>query len=828
MIKNYKQLVPRYLAANKKTSLSMVISILFSVMLLVSVGMIIGKYNNTRIEMAQELHGKYHASFLGVYEELLDRLKSFGGISKVGTTLNMGELNLERCTLVIKGADSVALDMLNAKPMQGRLPEKENEFVIEQWVYNKLDYKPKLGEKFKLKYIFKDTYDGSVTNMEVELVLTGILQDFQDSKMFEKGKAYVTLDTALSNTNKNHRIYEQYFTLKSNLPVDTTLAKVVQYTNTSSKPKENKFDGYQPNWYYITALKEAQMARYVAVFFNVIVALAVALVIYNVFNISVIQRKKHYGLLRAIGITQKQIKFMLFFEALLFGVSIIPIGIILGIFSTELIVKFIGGSAFKGSILDEINPINILFPVIVSLVAIGAAVYSPAKLASKISPIESMTMEDIKQNKRAYKGYKPGIMDKLFGYTGKMAINNLKRYKKRFAATIVAMGVGIALFIFSTYIINFLNPLSIVDRRTRGDYVLKLSSALPVNYGYSDETVSKVNNIPGIESVNKFKYLQMDYVLDSSFMTSKVIKDIENKKNLNAVGLMYGKYHVVTQVYGCGDEIIQNLRKNASDNKAEVFIVQNLNNENLTTIKDGDEVELGFDTLNNGKFQHIDKKIKVDKVIDSLPIKLDQAAAGYIATFVPGKFFEDNFNSSGYQEIDINVDKNADMNKIENELQNIANNQRYGELVSYNSEMKKWKGYQLQIGTILMSIVVIIAIVGFINIMNTLNMNIIIRKREFGMLRALGMTKKEMRQTLLKEAALYGFFSSFIGISIGYLLMWIVYRFLKQRAETSFIIDFRLILLTFLVTIFVSICSSILPLKKATSSDIVEAIQAVE
>jgi hypothetical protein len=113
MIKNYRKLVPRYLMANKRTSLSMVISILFSVALLVSVGIVIGKYNTTRLEIAQEGHGKYYAGFLYVQEDTLGKLKKFDGISDVGTTITVGEIQFEKDKLQIKGADATALNLLN-------------------------------------------------------------------------------------------------------------------------------------------------------------------------------------------------------------------------------------------------------------------------------------------------------------------------------------------------------------------------------------------------------------------------------------------------------------------------------------------------------------------------------------------------------------------------------------------------------------------------------------------------------------------------------------------------------------------------------------------
>jgi len=410
-----------------------------------------------------------------------------------------------------------------------------------------------------------------------------------------------------------------------------------------------------------------------------------------------------------------------------------------------------------------------------------------------------------------------------------MALDNLKRYKKRFAATIMSIAVGIAIFIFSAYIINFLNPLTLLDGIIKADYVLTVSGfGGAVDYGYSDNDVSKIQNLPGVISVNKYKLMVADYVLDKSSIIESAIEKAEKNDHTSRISLWWGGYHVVTQVYGCSDEFIQSMRKSVSKNgKGDIFIMQNLNNSNLTKIKKGDELRIFTQFRKAGQFIDVDRKIKVDYVLSKPPMKINEMNAP-IVTFVPYKFMEDDCKIAGYQEIDVNVDKKANLSEIEKKLKAIAGNQKDGQLTSYESEVKKWRGYQLQIGGILMSIVIVIAIVGFVNIMNTMNMNIIIRKREFGMLRAIGFTKKDMKKTLLKEAAIYGVSSSILGIGMGYFLIWVVYSLAKSTFKLKFYVDLKIIILTFVVTVILSICSSILPLKKISSEDIVESIQAVE
>lgn len=384
--------------------------------------------------------------------------------------------------------------------------------------------------------------------------------------------------------------------------------------------------------------------------------------------------------------------------------------------------------------------------------------------------------------------------------------------------------MGISLFVLSMFIIDFLNPTRFLEDRVKSDYVLNLSGVLNDNYGYDEELVKQIKSISGVKSVDKFKYFLMDYILPIDSMTQDAIKENEKKKDLLGVGQMN---HVVSQVYGCSDEFIQSLRNSVNDPNAQVFVVQNLANENFTKIKSGDEVRIFTQYLVAGKFINVEKTIKVDYVLKELPMKLNQLN-GYIATFASYKFMEDNFKLYGYQNIEINVDHKVNLNKIEQQLQFIASNHKNGQLISYQDEVNKYRNYQLEVGTILICLAVVIVVVGFINIMNTLNMNIIIRKKEFGMLRALGMTKQEIRKVLLKEASIYGIFSSIIGIGLGYILIWMIYNLAKRRVAIKFYINLKVVILTIIITVILSIGSSILPLRKATKADIIESIKAVE
>ena len=156
----------------------------------------------------------------------------------------------------------------------------------------------------------------------------------------------------------------------------------------------------------------------------------------NSFDISVMEKKKNYGMLASAGATKKQIKRSVIAEGLMIGMVGIPIGIIVGylaVFILTIIVNSVIGNFITRNV--EMKCIISLFPILVSVILGVVTIYfssvRAAKKASKVSPIDLIrSNDDIKINKKKLKS--PSIIKKIFGIGGVIAYKNLKRRKKKY------------------------------------------------------------------------------------------------------------------------------------------------------------------------------------------------------------------------------------------------------------------------------------------------------------------------------------------------------------------------------------------------------------
>ncbi|MTI49291.1 MAG: FtsX-like permease family protein [Firmicutes bacterium] len=832
MFKNYLYLIPRYMMSNKKRTFVTAISIVLSIALLASVGVIINGHTNRMINNAEELSGKYHGKYRNIEVDLLYKLKESSLLSKVGTTLDLGDSEKDEYTISITGSDKVAAGLNNIKVMEGKFPEDKNEIAIEEWIYNKFYDDIEIGDKIKIKYT-NTTHMGEIIEREVEteFILCGILENSFNSRASKQGKAYVTIETANNIIPKYERTYEQYFRVKESLPLKSSLQSIKSLKE-EKKENENYLGEYEENTRLLNSLDSAKKSKRLILGIDMIIALAVIMMIYNIFNISSVERLRHFGLLRSIGLTPKQLKKILIGEAILFALIFVPIGVIVGGLGTKLILKII--SDISGmEISGHLTLFNTILSIVVGFFSIIIASLSPARISSKISPIESLNIEgniledNRKGNKRTNKNK---IIHRLFGYTGKIAFTNLVRNKKRFYATVISISISIALFITANYFVKNLNPYYQASQSMDSDYVLSLQkNNEPI--GYSEGVVNEIENLAGVESVRKMKFNFSTLKLKEYQLTKKGIEENQNDKE-------YGNfeeewpYQINIIAVGLTQEILKEngiyeSETNKDDKLPDVYIMQNLNYQNTTKVKIGNEIRIELSYKGNPDWIHKKSTFRVAKILEESPITFN-TWDGDAAIYMDEKDMEKYFGSEGYQKIEINVTKDANTQSIEAKLNEIVKNQENGELTIFRDQVEKINQLRIQIASILYILIGVIILVGLINIINIMNTNVILRRREFGMLRALGMTNNQLRKVITKEGLFYGLLSSIIGSIISVMLVCLVYYFARKGMNLELEISYASMILACVVTTTLTVISTLIPLKKAISLNVVESIRAID
>lgn len=269
------------------------------------------------------------------------------------------------------------------------------------------------------------------------------------------------------------------------------------------------------------------------------------------------------------------------------------------------------------------------------------------------------------------------------------------------------------------------------------------------------------------------------------------------------------------------DEPTENL-----DTKSSQEVMELLMHANETDLKNGDHIKAARTFKINGVWEKQDLQFKIIDVFEELPIKNGIAFKGALIT--REEYFDEYMDLPDYQMIEICLDKDADAIMVESRLEGIAAAQQYGRLKSFREEHELFRNIQQQLGIILYSLTGVIALVGLINIINTMSMNVILRRREFAMMRALGMTKRQLRSVILTEGFYYGFISSLAGSIAGVLLVYWLYYKARTILPIELNMDAGTIGITCITAIIFSMGATLFPLKKVNSLNVIESIQATE
>ena len=126
-------------------------------------------------------------------------------------------------------------------------------------------------------------------------------------------------------------------------------------------------------------------------------------------------------------------------------------------------------------------------------------------------------------------------------------------------------------------------------------------------------------------------------------------------------------------------------------------------------------------------------------------------------------------------------------------------------------------------------IAAVIAFIALFSVINTLNSNIILRKREFGLMRAVGASNSQLKKMVVLEGAIFGIISAVWGTLLGTSLAYILYNLAKKELSyLNWSLPLPVIFGAIVVSILIGILATIAPMKRLSRLKIIEAINTIE
>lgn len=843
-MRSFWGIIPRYIIKNKKRIVFMGIGIVLSVALIVSLSIIQESVSKTSYErMVDDAGGIYDISFFTRDYGKFEELKTDSAVEKMSIAANLGEYRIpnSKVNIDIKAYDENITEFLNFNLIEGRYPQKGNEIALEQWVLDAFPQKYEIGDTMKFPHTVEyRTLEGERLQEEMEsnFVLVGTFK-YTNNQFPNKNtaKGYITKEFLKDNLKNQNLEYEGYIFINPTSSVTDTAMQLAA-TNNYSKIFFNE------NYVKTSTMQYGKVFELIFKVLFIIIGAVASIIIFNVFNISITERTKEFGMLRAIGASPLRIKGIVLGEGITLGMIFIPIGIFLGSLAVRTVMML---SSATGNLngLFHIPMAGITPALVVGFLSIIIGVYFPAVKASRISPMEAISSN----NNLNLKGRKiksslegNGTLRKRFKFPANMAYMNINRNKKKFITTVVSLSITIIMLSCVNYLIGSADPIANFRKNFPSDFVL-LSSGTSKDYGLTEKDISKLSEIKGVEKISTERRISSPVYVPTESVTSKGLKFQEANSNRNPyLKELFNKkqYFFETRTLGYSSEELEKLKSGLIEGNIDVnemkekklaIVAQDLNYRDYTNIKVGDRIKISYPIYDEKGNPVRDSKevFEVGAVVKEEMLASVDASTS-IMFIVSEDAMKNYLNIDNYQQANIILNKDANYEQAEKEIRDTMKLSRDLTIKSFKEELKATKESNVKLSMTLYSLVFIVAIVSVINLINIMYMNVMIRNKEIGMMRALGFGSDEVKAMIKHEGMFYGVAASIVGITLGMLSTYVIY--IKGRgvikADMAWSFPTLEIAVVFVITTFITVIAAILPSRKLFTSSVVDSIRGIE
>lgn len=833
------------LKLNKKRTIVTIVGIILSTALMVGIGLLFSSFQDYMIRETISYNGKYEAEYGDVSLDKLNSIdkKDFSyfyqkpiGFSKFDSA------NEYKPYLYISSVNKEYFNELHL--ISGRFAENDSELVISNHINTNGGASYKIGDIITLKYgervvegintlANNEYYEEETLNIvgEKTYTIVGIVERSNFEDYSASGYSTFTLD--MNDKEGIVNVFVMFNNKKKIIKQSEDLAKKLGYDNAISY--NSTLLALYGESTYGNIMKS--MITMIVIMLS-LVSIGCIVVIYNSFAISVMERKKEFGLLSSIGATKKQLSYTVFFEALIEGIIGIILGICgayIGIGTVILIINNLIGDILVLKLNLVTNIVFIIIPVIFMILVIFISALVPSRRAAKVSPIEAIRQnDDIKINKKKIKTGK--LVNKLFGIEGEIALKNIKRNKKKYRVTIVSLFISIVLFIsFSSYMnytidtassvmgevpydyqisyfgddndIDALDKISeIIKSNDVKEYVSYSASNLSIigNYTYSDEYLDFYKSAYGDDGIKALTNLKYQYI------SIYILDDISYNKYKELIGLDKDSVILLNKFKGVS----------YGNNKRVNYDIPVINNGDINIkICNFDDNDEDVDTTKycNKKIDNIFITNKSFDLIEEF---------SYMSDFklIVNKELYDNISDSGthYTQFNIISDNTDNIDKLTKELDKYDN-------VNYTNvkeSMKQANNMILVIKILMYGFIGLVTLIGVTSVFNTISTSMALRKREFAVLRSIGLTRKGFNKILFFESLFFGLKSLIyaIPVSLGVTII-IHYALADMMSINSIVIPWKAIIISIVSVFVIVLLTMMYSTSKIKKHNIIEQIR---
>ena len=717
-----------------------------------------------------KIYPTWHALYRNVDESTVMKLAAHHDVKTYGLRSDAGYMNLEDATVSMMYMDRTGMELYKVKLKEGQLPQKENDIVVSKGILEALGQNGKIGDTITVPYqILKD--DGLDYTKEKDFRICGFLADNESSK---EQKQYTSLvSEAFLKAEIPVEQVKYRFLLQVNGQKGNTTADYTETIQNIARQFGISEDDMNINKEYLAANYVDPATIPVIVGIMLIVVLAGIITIYSVYYVSMNQRVREFGKLKAIGATKRQLRQIVLREGMGVALFAIPIGLLIGTVAVKVVLlQFVEHAKDSNVLITEAYKVVAkgevqlyywwiyLLAIAVTLCTVYLSLMKPMRMAAKVSEIEAMRYQGgSKRQKSSRKGYQ-------FLNIGRLTKRNLAEDKQKSTITIVSMAVtGIFVMMVAT-VLSCANPMESAKSSIVGQYEIspivesgnkehpeyewaEVQKNNPLNEGLKQQ----IEELDGVERVDVFTALKVsggpfEEKIGTEFINGVPEEYAEELKK----GITEG--NVTYEELKSGDKVILD--------RALLHWYPD--------IKVGDKLKLNIHDGDN-TFQ---KEIEVAAIGE-----YGSGLTNYNCLIMAKEGAEKltiNNSSSYFQVI---ADKDYD-EALEASLQAIVDGSGRLQMRTWKNEYDTWENAIQMTRGACYAFIIILAAISIMNLINTMINSVHVRKKELGMMQAIGMSDRQLMKMLQLEGIFYTVGTLIISIGVGSLAGYPLFLYAKR------------------------------------------------
>lgn len=790
----------------------------------------------------RQIGGYAHGTFKDVTSQQASMIESNSKVKAVGRRITAGIITDGGFAKI--PAEISYMDDNNAKwsyinLSKGHMPEAEDEIIMDTAALDALGVDPEIGAKIKLTYDMLDV-DSTVGSRTDTFRLVGWwdYDDISPVHFINVSEAYVRkVEQAAFGGGADHLREDINVMFRTSIGIEENMKTVENDLGFQSDDLDK--DGYVRygvNWGY-TASQAAdgidlEMVAAAAALL-ILIIMTGYLIIYNIFRISVSSDIRYYGLLKTVGVTPRQLRRIVRHQAMMLCAEGCPAGLVIGYLAGRVLMPVIMESTSLGSSCVEvsISPVIFAASALFSIVTVFLSCARPARMASKVSPVEAVKYADASHGQhkigKMRRIRKPGAM-KSAGL-GRMALANLGRNRLKTLVVILSMALSVVLLSVLCAFVGGFDMEKYLSKQTCADFIVGKTDyfnfqAHGTESGLSEGEIAEIkagteSSVSGmawsLDDTDSVIWLPKsagssdDDALDDDEQTSyaKQALQKEGRENMPCSDL---------QIEGLDAELLQKLQVIDGDlapmsDSGENAIAVAAETDDNGNLMDGDSLPKPGDTVT---VTYIDEGYFIDsrtgeKSSENTPgeyIKYKVARSHdvrYTVCAVVSVPYSMSFRYSDFSSIDavinserLRADSDAEIFPMfymfdapdrsaedgdEAFLKELtsspASSLMYESKATVRAEFEGFRNMFTLLGGVLC---VITGLVGILNFFNSIMTGMMSRRYEFAVLQSIGMTGKQLRSMLIYEGLLYAAYAILLSIVLSIIIEPIAGRMLEN------------------------------------------------